>query len=126
MPGIFVRIFFTWLLLFMIIQPLLGHIDYVLQVVVKSNAEYAAQKTAPAGMLTQDVRTAVLDNLEAAGFNRNSIQLTSNTSSPLSRGEEITIEIRSPRLPMFAYKFTNDNIPTSYLGKAYTTSEYIP
>jgi hypothetical protein len=126
MPGVFVRIFFIWLLLFMILQPILGHIDYVLQVVVKSNAEYAAQKTAPEGMLTQDVRTAVLDNLESVRFDRNKIQFTSNASSPLTRGEEIIIEIRAPRLPMFAYKFTSAEIPTSYLGKAYTTSEYIP
>ena len=126
MAGVFVRIAFVWLLLFMALQPLLGHIDYMLYVVVKSNAEYAAQKAAPDGMLTGPVRDAVIQNLTAVGFDEDDIMITTNASYPLPRGEELVVQIEAPRIPMFIMNFSNEQLPTHYFGKAYITSEYIP
>jgi hypothetical protein len=126
MAGVFVRIAFIWLLLFMAFQPLLGHLDYMLYVVVKSNAEYAAQKAAPDGMLTQAVRDAVIENLVAVGFKEEDISITTNATSPLPRGDELVVEIRAPRIPLFVMNLSGESLPTQYFGKAYITSEYIP
>ncbi|MBJ6360493.1 hypothetical protein ACFOQM_04090 [Paenibacillus sp. GCM10012307] len=126
MSGAFVRVAFVWMLIFLIIQPLLSHIDYLLYVVVKSNANYAAEKAAPDGMLTPSVREQVLANLQAVGIDPSQVVIVSNASSPLKRGEELEIQIEAPRLPMFVYQFTGQELPTTYFAKAYTTSEYIP
>src|SRR5690606_1075966 len=111
---------------FMAMQPMLGHLDYLLYVVVKSNAEYGAQKAAPDGMLTASVRSAVVDNLVAVGFTEDEIQIRSNTTAPLHRGEELIVEIEVPRMPMVEYNFSSEDLPRRYFGKAHTTSEYIP
>ena len=126
MAGVFVRIAFIWLLLFMAMQPLISHIDYMLYLVIKSNAEYAAQKAAPDGMLTASVRDAVIQNLKSVGFNETEIFISSNTNSPLTRGEEIIIEIQAPRIPLFYLNISGQQTPTHYFGKAYIISEYIP
>lgn len=98
----------------------------MLYVVVKSNAEYAAQKAAPDGMLTLSVREAVIQNLQSVGFKEEDIIFTTNTNSPLPRGEELIVEIRAPRIPIFVMNLSGESLPTHYFGKAYITSEYIP
>lgn len=125
MSGVFVKISFFWLLIFMVLQPMLSHIDYTLSIVVKSNAEYAAQKMAPAGMLTAEVKEAVMENLAQVGFKAADVQWQTNTTQPLKRGEHLEVTIIAPRMPMFVLSFFGQELPKDYYARAYTTSEWV-
>lgn len=96
----------------------------MLDVVVKANAEYAAQKAAPYGYITPDIRQEIIDNLTAVGFNADQIVIESQLEKQ-ERGDRIDVIIRAPRLPMLLYRFGSSQLPTEYFAHAYTTSESI-
>jgi hypothetical protein len=119
------RVLFLWVALIILIQPLWSHLDYLLDVVVKSNAEYAAQKAAPYGSITPEISQEVLAHLTAVGFDPAQVLIESeNGVQP--RGGAIDVKIRAPRLPQFFYRFGQANFPEQYYAHAYTTSEWIP
>ncbi len=118
------QLFFLWLFVFVLFQPLISHQDYMLDVAVKANAEYAAQKAAPQGIVTPELRQEILDNLSALGFDPSEVNIESQLEKQ-ERGQRLDIIIRAPRLPMFLYRLGNINLPTEYYAHTYTTSESI-
>lgn len=125
MTSTFAKVFFIWLGFMILLQPLLSHLDYLLDIVVKSNADYAAEKAAPDGVMTAELKQTVLDRLAAVGFDPDTVQVTSS-STIVDRGEQIDVKITAPRLPMFLYRFGSQSMPSTYYAHSYTTSEYIP
>lgn len=122
----FARIFFMWFAFVIILQPLFSQLDYFMDTTVKANAEYAAQKAAPNGTVTEEIRSQVRNNLAAVGFNPDSITIDA-TGGIKSRGETMEVVIRAPRIVQsFVYKFGSSEPPTEYFAHTYTTSEYIP
>lgn len=119
------EICFLWLLVFVVFQPIISHQDYMLDVAVKSNAEYAAQKAAQYGYVTAELRAEILSNLAQVGFNESEVTIESQNTEQI-RGERIDVIIHAPRLPMFLYRFISTNLPTEYYAHKYTTSEYLP
>lgn len=119
------RALLFWLLLFILLQPSLSHLDYLLDLTVKSNAEYLAQKAAVEGTVTPALRQEVLDNLKAVGFSENSIEILYD-SSISERGQRIDVTIRAPRIRMFPYIFSGTQTqPKFYYAHAYVMSEYL-
>lgn len=122
----FARIFFMWFAFVVLLQPMFSQVDYFLDTTVKANAEYAAQKAAPNGTMTEDVKMRIRQNLAAVGFNPDSIVIEA-TGGIKSRGETMEVVIRAPRIVQsFIYKFGSTAPPTQYFAHTYTTSEYIP
>lgn len=122
----FARIFFLWFAFLVLLQPMFSQLDYFLDTAVKANAEYAAQKAAPNGTMTEEVRAKIRQNLAAVGFNSDSIAIEA-TGGIKSRGETMEVVIRAPRIVQsFIYKFGTTEPPTQYFAHTYTTSEYIP
>lgn len=122
--GVLSRLLFFWFALLILIQPSLSHLDYLLDLTVKSNAEYAAQKAAPAGGVTPELKQEILDNLAAVGFNPAEVTVES-TSTMVDRGERIDVLIRAPRLPLFLYRFGNKSWPQEYYAHAVVMSEHV-
>jgi len=122
--GVLARLLFFWFALLILIQPSLSYLDYLLDLAVKSNAEYAAQKAAPAGGVTPQLRQEILDNLAAAGFDPAQVTVES-TSTTVDRGERIDVRIRAPRLPMFLYRFGRESWPQEHYAHAVVMSEYV-
>lgn len=122
----FARIFFMWFAFVIILQPLFSQLDYFMDTTVKANAEYAAQKAAPNGTVTEEIRSEVRNNLAAVGFNPDSITIDA-TGGIKSRGEKMEVVIRAPRIVQsFVYKFGSAEPPKEYFAHTYTASEYIP
>lgn len=122
----FARVCFNWFAIMILLQPMFSQLDYFLDTAVKANAEYAAQKAAPNGTMTEEVRTRIRQNLAAVGFNPDSINIEA-TGGIKSRGETMEVVIRAPRIVQsFIYKFGTTEPPTQYFAHTYTTSEYIP
>lgn len=119
------RALLFWLLLFILLQPSFSHIDYLLDLTVKSNAEFLAQKAAVEGTVTPSLRQEVIDNLTAVGFSESSIEITYHESI-VERGQRIDITIRAPRIRMFPYIFSGTlNQPQYYFAHTYIMSEYL-
>lgn len=120
------RLFFMWFAFLVLLQPLFSHLDYFLDTTVKANAEYAAQKAAPYGRMTEEIKTQIRDNLAAVGFRPDSVSIDA-TGGVKPRGEMMEVVIRAPRIVQsFIYKFGSSDPPTEYFAHTYTTSEYIP
>ena len=118
------RALLFWLLLFILLQPSLSHLDYLLDLTVKSNAEYIAQKAAVEGTVTPALRQEVIDNLTAVGFSAASIQINYDTSV-VERGQRIDVTIQAPRIRIFPYIFSGtDSQPQYYYAHTYIMSEY--
>lgn len=125
MKDTLVRALFFWLTLIILVQPMLSHIDYLLDLVVKANAEYAAEKAAPDGILSGDLRQEVLNNLAAVGLDTSKVVIESGTTV-VERTERLDVRIRAPRQPLLLYRFGSEAMPTEYYAHAYVMSEYIP
>jgi len=123
--GVLGRLFFVWFALLILVQPSLSHIDYLRDLVVKSTAEYAAQKAAPAGGVTPELQQEILGNLAAVGFDPAQVVVES-TSTTVDRGERIDVRIRAPRLPMFLWRFGRESWPQEHYAHAVVMSEYVP
>lgn len=125
MKETIVRALFFWLTLIILVQPTLSHIDYLLDLVVKANAEYAAQKAAPDGIMTSTLRQEILNNLAAVGLDPGKVVIESGTTV-LARTERLDVRIRAPRQTFLLYRFGSEAMPSEYYAHAYVMSEYIP
>lgn len=125
MKETIVRALFFWLTLIILVQPMLSHVDYLLDLVVKANAEYAAEKAAPEGIMTSALRQEVLQNLAAVGLDPDKVIIESGTTV-LERTERLDVRIRAPRQPLFLFRFGSEAMPKEYYAHAYVMSEYIP
>lgn len=125
MKDTIVRALFFWLTLIILVQPMLSHVDYLLDLVVKANAEYAAEKAAPEGMMSSALRQEVLQNLAAVGLDPDKVIIESGTTV-LERTKRLDVRIRAPRQPLFLYRFGSEAMSKEYYAHAYVMSEYIP
>lgn len=119
------RALFMWLVLFILLQPIFTYIDYLLDLQVKANTSYIAQKAATEGMVTSALKTEVTNNLRAVGFAVSSIQITSSTTTVLDRKSRLDVYIKAPRISMFPYKFSAQTQPQYYYGHGSIMSEYL-
>lgn len=122
--AVLAQILFLWLFVLILLQPMLSHQDYMLNVAVKANADYAAEKAAPYGHVTPELRQEILDNLRGIGFDPSQIMIESQVIQQ-ERGERIDVIIRAPRMPMFLYRIGNSQLPREYFAHSYTTSEFL-
>jgi hypothetical protein len=125
MKETLVRALFFWLTLMILVQPMLSHIDFLLDMIVKANTEYAAEKAAPEGILSGALRQDVLQNLAAVGFDPSEVVLESS-ATVVERTERLDVRIQAPRRPMLLFRFGSEALPEHYYGHAYVMSEYIP
>lgn len=124
MKETLVRALFFWLTLLIIIQPILSHIDYLRDLIVKANTSYIAQKAAVTGVVTADLRQEVIRNLSRVGFKESSINIEYTTDIK-ERSERLDVTIKVDRPPMMLYNFSGQSEPTYYYGHAYIMSEYL-
>jgi hypothetical protein len=125
MKATVLRALFMWLVLFIILQPIFTYIDYLLDLQVKANTSYLAQKAATEGMLTSAMRSEVVSNLKAVGFPEASISITSNTETVQERKHRIDVYVTAPRMNLFPYNFSTGSQPTRYYGHGSIMSEYL-
>lgn len=114
-----------WLVLFIILQPIVSYIDYLLDLQVKANTSYITQKAATEGMVTSALKTEVTNNLMAVGFSASSIQITSSTTAVIDRKSRLDVYIKAPRINIFAYNFSKQKQPDVYYGHGSIMSEYL-
>ena len=126
MKETILRALFLWLALIIIVQPILSHKDYLLDVLVKANTAYITEKAAPEGMVTPSLKQEVFDNLSAVGFDPTEISITYNTSVVMQRKERLDVTLQIPRAPLFLYNFSSQTQPSYYYAHSYTMSEYLP
>jgi hypothetical protein len=112
------------LTLFILIQPLISHKDYLVDLIVKANAAYAAEKAAPEGLVTPAIRDQVIDNLEKIGFADSEIEMVYDTTLK-GRQQQLDVMIRIPRPPLFIYYFGTETQPQYYYARSYVMSEYL-
>ncbi|KAA9004934.1 hypothetical protein F4V43_09950 [Paenibacillus spiritus] len=120
-----IRALFMWLILFIMLQPIFTYIDYLLDLQVKANTSYLAQKAATEGIVTSSLKNEVVHNLEALGFSPSSISVTGSTEAVQNREARIDVYIRVPRIPMFPYFFGTAKQPEEYYGHGSVMSEYV-
>lgn len=116
---------YFWLVLVIVIQPALSQRDYLLNIVVKSNTSYLAEKAAVQGRITNELITEIKNNLKAVGFNDSDIEITGDTSLK-ERGNKIDVIIKVKRPPMFVLNLGAIGVPTYYYAKTSISSEYLP
>jgi len=125
MKETLIRAIYMPVLLYMILQPMLSYLDYLYDLVVKSNTAYLTQKAAVEGMVTPQLEQEVIDNLTAVGFSEDEIHIESNPTIRY-RGERIDVIVRVERdRTLFPYIFTNKQQPSYYYGHGSIISEYL-
>ncbi len=92
---------------------------------VKANTSYITQKAATEGMVTTALKSEVINNLRALGFDESTIQITSTTTTVQERKNRLDVIIKAPRINMFPYNFSNQTQPEYYYGHGSIMSEYI-
>lgn len=117
------RVVFFWLVLFMTMQPILSSIDYFLDLHVRSITAYIAEKAAPEGMVTSQLRDEAIELLTAVGFRESDIEIT-YTNTMQDRGNRIDVIVKVPRDMFFLYNFAS-NTPSFYYSRSSVMSEYI-
>jgi len=117
------RVFFFWLVVIILIQPILSSIDYYLDLHVRAVTAYVAEKAAPEGMVSPQLHQEAVDMLTAVGFKEDDIIINYDNSIH-ERGESITVSIQVPRDMMFVYRFIS-NMPTFYYAKSTVMSEWL-
>lgn len=101
MKETILRALFLWFVLFIILQPIFSYIDSLLDVQVKANTSYLAQKAATEGMVTSSIKNEVINNLKRLGFSAAEIEITSSTTTVQDRGSRLDVYIRAPALTYF-------------------------
>ena len=125
MKETIMRALYFWLLLVIIIQPFLSQRDYLLNLVVKSNASYLAEKAAVEGRITPELVEEIKANIEAVGLKVEDGDI-SGTTTLRQRGEEIEVVIRVKRPGAFLYNLGTVGAPTHYYSRQSILSEYVP
>lgn len=125
MKETILRALFLWFTLFILLQPIFSYIDSLLDVQVKANTSYLAQKAATEGMVTSSLKNEVINNLERLGFSADEIQITSSTATIQERKTRIDVYIRAPRINLFPYTFGKVAQPKEYYGHSSIMSEYL-
>lgn len=127
MKATVVRALYFWLVLVIIIQPFLSQRDYLLNLVVKSNASYMAEKAAVEGRVTPAIRDEIMANLRAVGFTDSEISISgSGTTSTATRGQSIEIILAVKRPPSFAIDVSTESGAENFYSRVQIMSEYIP
>lgn len=124
LKGTILRAVFMWVVVIIIVQPILSHKDFLLDLNVKANASLLAQKAAPEGVVTPQLYQEIVDNLKAIGFKEDQIEIQFS-STIRERTEIIDVIILVERNPMFLYSFGKSNSPQYYYGRHRIMSEYI-
>ncbi|MFD1775744.1 hypothetical protein [Paenibacillus rhizophilus] len=125
MKATVLRALFMWLVLFIILQPIFTYIDYLLDLQVKANTSYIAQKAAIEGMVTAGMRSEVVNNLKALGFSGASIEITSSSETVQDRKTRLDVYVKAPRISMFPYDFSGEVQSSYYYGHGSIMSEYL-
>ncbi|MEK8217123.1 hypothetical protein [Paenibacillus sp. FSL L8-0463] len=125
MKETILRALFLWFVLFIILQPIFSYIDSLLDVQVKANTSYLAQKAATEGMVTSSIKNEVINNLKRLGFSAAEIEITSSTTTVQDRGSRLDVYIRAPRINLFPYSFGSVTQPKDYYGHSSIMSEYL-
>ncbi|BCG57854.1 hypothetical protein [Paenibacillus sp. URB8-2] len=125
MKATVLRALFMWLVLFIILQPIFTYIDYLLDLQVKANTSYIAQKAAIEGMVTTGMRSEVVNNLKALGFSGASIEITSSSETVQDRKTRLDVYVKAPRISMFPYDFSGEAQSSFYYGHGSIMSEYL-
>lgn len=125
MKATVLRALFMWLVLFIILQPIFTYIDYLLDLQVKANTSYLAQKAATEGMVTAGMRSEVVNNLKALGFPEASIEITGSSVTVQERTTRLDVVVKAPRINMFPYNFSGSAQADYYYGHGSIMSEYL-
>ncbi|MBY9080943.1 hypothetical protein KIH86_12600 [Paenibacillus sp. HN-1] len=125
MKDTVLRALFMWLVLFIVLQPMMTYIDYLLDLQIKANTSYLAQKAATEGMITASMRSEVMNNLKALGFTESSIGISSSTEAVQDRSSRLDVYIRAPRISLFPYNFSGNAQSSYYYGHSSIMSEYL-
>lgn len=118
------RAFFLWIIVFAIVQPLISQADHLLDMTVKSNCEYMAQKAATDGTVSSSLKQEVIDNLKAVGFSESDITTVFDTTIK-DRRQRIDVKLTAKRSTLFAYTFSSLAGPSVYYAHNYIMSEYL-
>lgn len=125
MKATVLRALFMWLVLFIVLQPMFTYIDYLLDLQVKANTSYLAQKAAVEGTVTPTLKNEVIQHLQAVGFRESDIEITSDASAVQERSSRLDVYIKAPRIHMFPYNFSSGSTPGYYYGHGSIMSEYL-
>lgn len=125
MKATVLRALFLWLVLFILLQPMMTYVDYLLDLQIKANTAYLTQKTAVEGRVTPALRSEVVANLTAVGFTASSIDITSASEAVMERSQRLDVYLSAPRVRLFPYWFTDASQPERYYGHGSIMSEYL-
>lgn len=114
-----------WLVLLIILQPIVSYMDYLLDLQIKANTSYLAQKAATEGMVTSALKNEVIKNLSAVGFPAASILISSSTETIQDRKTRLDVYIEAPRLVSFVFNFSKGGHSKNYYAHSSIMSEYI-
>lgn len=125
MKETIIRALTMWLVLFILLQPLASYMDYLLDLQVKANTSYLAQKSATEGMVTETLKNEVIKNLTAVGFPAADIHISSSTEVVQDRKTRLDVYIEAPRLVSFVFNFSKQSAPKVHYAHASIMSEFI-
>lgn len=115
---------YLWIILILITQPIIDYIDYLKDLIVKSNTSYITQKAAVDGTVSDALKTDVINNLKSVGFQEDEITIEfENVIKDRKERLDVVIQVERPR--MFLYSFTSVSQPQYYYGHGYIMSEYL-
>lgn len=125
MKETLLRALYMPILLYMILQPMLSYLDYLLDLNVKANTAYLVQRAGVEGKVTEELKQEVIQNLMAVGFSPSEIHIEADPTLRY-RGERLNITIRvDHRRNLFPYWFTRQPVPNAYYGHGTIMSEYL-
>lgn len=124
MKDTIIRGLYFWLLLIALLQPMLSHNDYLLDLVVKGTNAYITEKAAPEGRVTNGLYQEAIDNLTAVGFSPSQISIEYDVGFK-ERMQRIDVITRVERTNLFVYDFSTVPGNRYYFAHNYVMSEYL-
>lgn len=124
MKDTVLRALYLWIILILITQPILDHVDYLKDLIVKANTSYITQKAAIEGTVTASLKQEVINNLKSVGFSESEITIEFD-NVVRDRKERVDVVIRANRPRLFLYSFGTVSQPRYYYGHGYIMSEYL-